>query len=242
MSTHADTLSHPTLARAVRLVRPTTSLPHPLPFPRGPRSAFSMTSQQSVPVLRPPAPPPPPPQPHAYLPSAPQQLIFVAQHRPGRGLQVAGFVLGLLGLLFSFLGAITVVLWGPLTIIGLILGLVGVSKAKQLPGAPRGLGRAGSAPRSDRPRHWHVRRLRCPRRDSRSAISSSAALQGNMPRGAPARTGRLVRRLYIAAAAAGRPRDTGERRCGGRRSVALQYLGHDTPSDVVSGPRRVTQA
>jgi hypothetical protein len=98
-----------------------------------------MTSQQPITNLGTVAPP----QPSATLPLGPPQMMFVAQHRPGRGLQVAGFVLGLLGLLFSFLGAFTVVLWGPLTVIGLILGLVGVSKAKQLPGAPKGLGRAG---------------------------------------------------------------------------------------------------
>lgn len=72
----------------------------------------------------------------------PNPVVLVSPSRPGNGLRVAGFVLGLLGLLFSFLGAITVVLWAPLAITGLILGLVGVSKGKAAHHGV-GLGRAG---------------------------------------------------------------------------------------------------
>jgi hypothetical protein len=69
--------------------------------------------------------------------------VYVVPQRPGRGLQVAGFVCGLLALIFGLLGFFTFILWVPLGVLGLIFGLVGVSKAKRVIGAPTGLGRAG---------------------------------------------------------------------------------------------------
>ena len=79
---------------------------------------------------------PQPPQVHHQPPMPPPA--------PQNGLGTAGFVLGLVGLLFSFLPVIGVVAW-PLVILGLVLGLVGVSKANRGQATNKGLAVAGIA-------------------------------------------------------------------------------------------------
>ncbi|GAA1279806.1 MmpS family transport accessory protein [Saccharothrix xinjiangensis] len=63
---------------------------------------------------------------------------------PQNGLGTAGFVLGLVGLLFSFLPVIGVVAW-PLVILGLVLGLVGWARADRGRATNKGLAIAGVA-------------------------------------------------------------------------------------------------
>ncbi|WP_051771624.1 MmpS family transport accessory protein [Saccharothrix sp. NRRL B-16314] len=79
--------------------------------------------------------------------SHPQQPMMQYQQpapppAPENGLGTAGFVLGLLGLLFSFIPIIGVIAW-PLVILGLILGLVGLSKANKGQANNKGLAIAG---------------------------------------------------------------------------------------------------
>lgn len=63
------------------------------------------------------------------------------QYRPSNGLGIAGFVLGLIGLIFSFIPLIGVIAW-PLVILGIIFSAIGISKAVK--GADRkGLSIAG---------------------------------------------------------------------------------------------------
>ncbi len=61
---------------------------------------------------------------------------------PRNGLGTAGFVLGLVGLVFSFIPLIGVVAW-PLVIIGLVLSLVGIARARKT-AASKGLAIAGT--------------------------------------------------------------------------------------------------
>ncbi|WP_433265886.1 MmpS family transport accessory protein [Actinosynnema sp. CS-041913] len=61
---------------------------------------------------------------------------------PQNGLGTAGFVLGLLGLLFSFLPVIGLVAW-PLVILGLVLGAVGIVRASSGRATNKGLAVAG---------------------------------------------------------------------------------------------------
>lgn len=61
---------------------------------------------------------------------------------PRNGLGTAGFVLGLVGLVFSFIPLIGVVAW-PLVIIGLVLSVVGIAKARKTR-ASKGLAIAGT--------------------------------------------------------------------------------------------------
>lgn len=63
---------------------------------------------------------------------------------PQNGLGTAGFVLGLVGLLFSFIPIVGVVAW-PLVIVGLILGLLGLAKANRGQANNKGLAIAGIA-------------------------------------------------------------------------------------------------
>lgn len=64
--------------------------------------------------------------------------------RPGNGLAIAGFVLGLLGLLFSFIPIVGVIAW-PMVILGLVFGVVGVKKAISGNAAHKGLAIAAIA-------------------------------------------------------------------------------------------------
>ncbi|MBE1463655.1 DUF4190 domain-containing protein [Kibdelosporangium phytohabitans] len=62
--------------------------------------------------------------------------------QPQNGLGVAGFVLGIVGLVFSFIPIIGVIAW-PLVIIGVVLSGVGISKAKKGEANNLGLAVAG---------------------------------------------------------------------------------------------------
>ncbi|HEY7597054.1 MAG TPA: DUF4190 domain-containing protein [Actinophytocola sp.] len=74
----------------------------------------------------------------AYQPQP--QPAYPAQ--PANGMAVTSLVLGIVGLVFSFIPIIGVIAW-PLTILGVIFGGVGLSKANQVPGAPKGMAVAG---------------------------------------------------------------------------------------------------
>jgi hypothetical protein len=69
-----------------------------------------------------------------YQPAIPAQ--------PQNGLGVAGFVCGLIGLLFSFMPVIGVIAW-PLVIIGVVLSGVGLSYANSGKANNKGLAVAG---------------------------------------------------------------------------------------------------
>lgn len=62
--------------------------------------------------------------------------------RPGNGLGVTGFVLGLIGLVLSFIPLIGVVAW-PLVILGIIFSAVGINKAVKRHATGKGLSIAG---------------------------------------------------------------------------------------------------
>lgn len=68
---------------------------------------------------------------------APGYPGIVSQNPPGRGLQIAGLVLGIISLVVIFTWVTAVC-----GILGVILGGVGMSKAKKM-GAPTGMGLAG---------------------------------------------------------------------------------------------------
>ena len=72
-----------------------------------------------------------------YAPTPPQQTA-----QPSNGLGTAGFVLGLIGLLFSFIPVIGVVAW-PLVILGIVFSAVGMSKASKGRATNKGLAIAG---------------------------------------------------------------------------------------------------
>lgn len=65
-----------------------------------------------------------------------------APARPSNGLGTAGFVVGLIGLLFSFLPLIGVIAW-PLVILGIIFSGIGISKAAKGVATNKGLAIAG---------------------------------------------------------------------------------------------------
>lgn len=73
-----------------------------------------------------------------YAPNPPQ----VPATKPSNGLGTAGFVVGLIGLLFSFIPLIGVVAW-PLVILGIIFSAVGISKATKGRATNKGLAIAG---------------------------------------------------------------------------------------------------
>lgn len=62
---------------------------------------------------------------------------------PRNGVGTAGFVLGLIGLLFSFVPIVGVVAW-PLVVVGLVLSVVGISRAGKGVANNRGLAIAGA--------------------------------------------------------------------------------------------------
>jgi hypothetical protein len=76
-------------------------------------------------------------QPQFY---PPQQPMFVPP--PQNGLGTAGFVLGLLGFLFSPIPIVGVIAW-PLVILGVTFSAVGVGKANKGEANNRGLAVAG---------------------------------------------------------------------------------------------------
>ena len=64
------------------------------------------------------------------------------QQPPRNGLGTAGFVLGLIGLIFSPIPFVGVIAW-PLVIVGLILSLLGLAKARKGEATNKGLAVAG---------------------------------------------------------------------------------------------------
>jgi len=70
----------------------------------------------------------------SYAPVPPMS----APVQPKNGLGTAGFVLGLVGLLFAFIPLIGVVAW-PLTILGLIFGIIGTLRANRGQASNKGL-------------------------------------------------------------------------------------------------------
>jgi len=77
------------------------------------------------------------------FPSAPAAPPQYPVEQPRNGLGTAGFVLGLIGLLFSFIPIIGVVAW-PLVILGLIFSLVGYSRGRAGRATNKGLSLAGA--------------------------------------------------------------------------------------------------
>jgi len=75
-----------------------------------------------------------------YAPNPPQQSAV----KPSNGLGTAGFVLGLIGLVLSFIPLIGIVAW-PLVILGIIFSAVGISKAAKGRATNKGLAIAGLA-------------------------------------------------------------------------------------------------
>lgn len=72
-----------------------------------------------------------------------QQTSEPAPSSPKNGLGTAGFVLGLIGLLFSFIPIIGVVAW-PLVILGLIFGAIGFARSRKRTATNGGLAIAGA--------------------------------------------------------------------------------------------------
>jgi type IV secretory pathway VirB10-like protein len=73
----------------------------------------------------------------SYAPMPPSVPMPVA-NQPKNGLGTAGFVLGLIGLIFAFIPIIGIVAW-PLTILGLIFGIVGTLRANRGQASNKGL-------------------------------------------------------------------------------------------------------
>jgi len=76
-------------------------------------------------------------------PSAPSAPPQPPAQQPRNGLGTAGFVLGLIGLLFSVIPLIGVVAW-PLVILGLVFSLVGFSRGRGGQATNKGLALAGA--------------------------------------------------------------------------------------------------
>lgn len=83
-------------------------------------------------------PQPPPPYPGPQYPPPPQPM------RMKNGVGTAGFVCGLLGIIFAWIPIIGVIAW-PLVIVGLILSWVGLNNAKKGKADNKGLAIAGIA-------------------------------------------------------------------------------------------------
>ncbi|WP_198047278.1 DUF4190 domain-containing protein, partial [Kutzneria sp. 744] len=62
---------------------------------------------------------------------------------PRNGLGTAGFVLGLIGFLFSFIPFVGVIAW-PLVIVGLVLSIIGIARAGSGKATNKGLAIAGA--------------------------------------------------------------------------------------------------
>jgi hypothetical protein len=75
-----------------------------------------------------------------YYPQQPVQPGYLAP--PSNSMGIAAMVLGIVGLVFSFIPIIGVIAW-PLVILGIIFGGVGISKAGQVPGMSKGTAVAG---------------------------------------------------------------------------------------------------
>ena len=66
------------------------------------------------------------------------------QVQPSNGKGVTSMVLGIIGLIFSFIPIIRLIAW-PLVILGIIFGGVGINTAGQVPGMPKATAIAGLA-------------------------------------------------------------------------------------------------
>lgn len=88
-----------------------------------------------------PQPAPPPPPPHGGPGHHPGQFGQppVFHSPPGNGVGVAGFVTGLLGLIFFWIPLVGLAL----SILGTVMGGVGLSQGRKVPGTPTGLAIAG---------------------------------------------------------------------------------------------------
>jgi hypothetical protein len=73
------------------------------------------------------------------MPGAPPEYQV---EQPRNGLGVAGFVLGLVGLLFSFIPFVGVIAW-PLVILGLVFSVIGYSRGRKGRATNKGLAMAG---------------------------------------------------------------------------------------------------
>jgi hypothetical protein len=73
-----------------------------------------------------------------YAPNPPQQTT----QQPSNGLGTSGFVLGLIGLIFSFIPVIGMIAW-PLVILGIIFSAIGLNKAAKGRATNKGLAITG---------------------------------------------------------------------------------------------------
>jgi hypothetical protein len=92
-------------------------------------------------VTQPPYPPPGPPG-YGYPPPYPQQPYAQTLPAPRNGLGTTGLVLGICGLVFSFIPVVGLVAW-PLVILGLIFGGLGLAAANRGEATNRGHSIAG---------------------------------------------------------------------------------------------------
>lgn len=72
----------------------------------------------------------------SYAPMPPQPMAAPVPYKNGLG--TAGFVLGLVGLIFAFIPLIGIIAW-PLTILGLIFGIVGTLRANRGQASNKGM-------------------------------------------------------------------------------------------------------
>ena len=90
----------------------------------------------------PPTQPPPPPPPPQYQ-AAPQQGYAGPPVKAGNGLAVAGMVLGIIGIVFSFIPFLGVIFGVILGLLALIFGGVGLARSKDPARGGRGQAIAG---------------------------------------------------------------------------------------------------
>src|SRR5437588_2649386 len=76
------------------------------------------------------------------FPSAPVSPPQFHVEQPRNGLGTAGFVLGLIGLLFSPVPLVGVIAW-PLVILGVVFSLIGLSRANKRRATNKGLAVSG---------------------------------------------------------------------------------------------------
>ncbi|MGH3761817.1 DUF4190 domain-containing protein [Actinophytocola sp.] len=62
--------------------------------------------------------------------------------QPANGMAIASMVLGIVGLVFSFVPIIGVIAW-PLVILGVVFGGIALNQANRVPGSPTGMAIAG---------------------------------------------------------------------------------------------------
>lgn len=77
-----------------------------------------------------------------YVPQQQPYPVPAYYAPPTNGMGTAALVLGIVGLVFSFIPIIGVIAW-PLVILGAVFGSVGIDKAGKVPGTPKGAAIAG---------------------------------------------------------------------------------------------------